>query len=98
MRCIDVNVLVDAHRLDADRHEAVRSWLERARRDPEPLGLSRVASSGFIRVVTHRGVFKDPTPIGTAVDFIEGLRSSPAVIDAVPGERHWGIFASICRE
>lgn len=98
MRCVDVNVLVDAHRPDTDRHEAVRAWLERARREPEPLGLSSVVASGFIRVVTHPRVFKEPTPTAVALEFVEGLRLSPAVLDVAPGERHWSIFTSFCRE
>ena len=64
-RCDDVNVLVCAHRQDAPHHEKVRDLLEAARRGPEPLGLPAVVSSGFLRVVTHPRIFKEPTPLQT---------------------------------
>ena len=53
--------------------------------------------SGFLRVVTHPRVFKEPTPLETALEFVEAVRGSPAVIPMEPGDRHWEIFADICR-
>lgn len=98
MRCVDVNVLVNAHRVEAPEHERYLRWLDDARRDHQPLGLSDVVSSGFLRVVTHPRVFREPTPLAVAVDFAESLRASPAFIGLNPGERHWGIFVDLCRE
>jgi predicted nucleic acid-binding protein len=43
-------------------------------------------------------VFKEPTPLDTALEFIEALRGSPATIPIAPGERHWGIFIDLCRQ
>lgn len=53
MRCVDVNVLVYAHRSDVPDHARYLSWLDAARRGSEPLGLSDVVAAGFLRVVTH---------------------------------------------
>lgn len=97
MRCVDVNVLVYAHRPESPDHEAYRTWLEVARRGVEPLGIPDVVMSGFLRVVTHRSIFNEPTPLGLALEFVEGLRSSRAVVTVGPGERHWPIFSDLCR-
>jgi toxin-antitoxin system PIN domain toxin len=97
MRCVDVNVLVFAHRPESDRHQEFRAWLDGARRGPEPLGLWDVVLSGFVRVVTHPQVFREPTPIDVALAFVESLRAGPACISIAPGERHWPIFAELCR-
>lgn len=96
VRCVDVNILVNAHRPEASGHERYRDWLEDARRGPEPLGLSDIVLSGFLRVVTHPKVFKEPTPLEEAIAFVEVLRSSPAVIPIAPGDRHWPIFRDLC--
>jgi uncharacterized protein len=96
MRCVDVNVLVDAHRPDAPNHDEVVAWLEQARRAPEPLGVPRLVAAGFLRVVTHPRVFRDPTPIDTALDFVAALDASPSVVAVEPGARHWGIFTDLC--
>ena len=98
MRCVDVNVLVYAHRPESPDHERYRDWLEQIRRDDQPLALSSLVLSGFLRVVTHHRVFREPTPLATAVDFVGALRSSPNAISVGPGERHWDIFMGLCRE
>ena len=98
MRCVDVNVLVYAHRPESPDHARYRAWLEQVRRDDEPLGLSSLVLSGFLRVVTHHRVFREPTPLATAVEFVEALRSSPNAVSVSPGERHWDIFLQLCHE
>jgi toxin-antitoxin system PIN domain toxin len=96
MRCVDVNVLVDAHRPEAPRHREVRAWLEGARRAREPLGVPRSVAAGFLRIVTHPRVFRDPTPVPVALAFLDALYASPAVVAVDPGERHWSIFRDLC--
>ena len=98
MRCVDVNVLVYAHRPESPDHERYRDFLERIRREDEPLALSSLVLSGFLRVVTHHRVFREPTPLTTAVEFVQVLRSSPNVVSVSPGDRHWDIFLGLCRE
>ena len=98
MRCVDVNVLVYAHRAESPDHERYRDWLEQVRRDDEPLALSGLVLSGFLRVVTHHRVFQGPTPLGMALEFVEALRSSPNAVSISPGARHWDIFVELCRE
>ncbi|HVC14529.1 MAG TPA: type II toxin-antitoxin system VapC family toxin [Acidimicrobiales bacterium] len=97
MRGVDVNVLVFAHRADAERHSEYRDWLEEANRGDEPLGLSGLVFSGFLRIVTHPRVFRDPTPVDAALQFVDAVRSSPAVMPLEPGPRHWAIFSQLCR-
>lgn len=96
MRCVDVSVLVYAHRLEAPDHERVRSWLDQARGEREPLGVAGIVASGFVRVVTHPRVFREPTPPDVALDFVAALMASPSVVRLDPGERHWGVFVDLC--
>jgi len=98
MRCVDVNVLVYAHRPESADHERYRTWLEAIRRDNEPLALSSLVLSGFVRVVTHHQIFREPTPLPVAIEFVRALRSSPNAVPVSPGERHWDIFLQLCRE
>lgn len=98
MRCVDVNVLVYAHRPEAPHHDRYRAWLEDARRADEPLGLSDLVLSGFTRVVTHPRVFRDPTPVEEALRFCAALRNTDNVIALAPAQRHWSIFADLCRQ
>ena len=98
MRCVDVNVLVYAHRTDAPQHERFRAWLDDARRADEPLGVAALVLSGFLRVVTHPRVFVDPTPSAQAFAFVDAVRAGPNVVELAPGPRHWGLFTRLCRD
>lgn len=97
MRCVDVNVLVYAHRPEAPDHDRYRAWLDDARTGEEPLGISNLVLSGFLRIVTHPRVFRDPSPLNTALDFADALRTAPSALALAPGPRHWGIFTRLCR-
>jgi uncharacterized protein len=95
MRCVDVNVLVYAHRPEAPEHDRYRQWLEEARRADEPLGLPSIVLAGFARVVTHPRVFRDPTPLRDAFAFISALERGSNLVAAEPGPRHWSIFQRV---
>jgi toxin-antitoxin system PIN domain toxin len=97
MILIDVNVLVYAHRRDAPNHGAYLAWWERCAGSQQAFGMADLVLSGFLRVVTHPGVFNPPTPIETAVRFVEEIRSRPNYVELRPGVRHWEIFANSCR-
>lgn len=97
MHCVDVNVLVYAHRPESPKHDEYRNWLDGARQGNEPLGLSDLVTSGFLRIVTHPRIFREPTPLGIAIEFVDALRASPATTSVIAGERHWEIFLDLCR-
>ncbi len=59
----DVNVLVYAHRRDTPDHEAYRAWLESTLNGDAAYGMSDLVLSGFLRVVTHPRVFKQPSSL-----------------------------------
>jgi toxin-antitoxin system PIN domain toxin len=96
MRCVDVNILVYAHRVESPANTEYRAWLDEARQGDETLGVPSMVMSGFLRVVTHPRIFREPTPLIAAMDFADGLRSSPAVRLVEPGPRHWDTFVSTC--
>jgi uncharacterized protein len=98
MRCVDVNVLVYAHREDTEDHERYRGWLEQARTGDEPLGVSSFVLSGFVRVVTHPKVFREPTPTAVALAFADAVSASPSALALAPGPRHWDIFKRLCTD
>ncbi|MBI5368068.1 MAG: type II toxin-antitoxin system VapC family toxin [Planctomycetes bacterium] len=93
----DVNVLVYAHRADAADHTRYRDWLQGVVDSNQTFGLSDLVLSGVLRILTHPRVFSPPTPLETALKFIEELRSSPGAVSLAPGPRHWGIFTRLCR-
>ena len=59
--------------------------------------MSGLVLSGFLRVVTNPMVFRRPTPLETALEFAEILRTPPNCVLVEPGQRHWDIFTGLCR-
>jgi toxin-antitoxin system PIN domain toxin len=95
MRFVDVNVLVYAHRRESLDHDGYREWLEGARTDLEPLGISDVVMSGFLRIVTNHKIFREPTVTDDAVRFVDQLRASPAYLRAEPSPQVWDRFREL---
>lgn len=93
----DVNVLVGAYRMDAPHHAELRKWLESAVNGTEALALTDSVLAGFVRVVTHPRVFVTPTPLDEALEQAESVRAAAGVLRVTPAERHWQIFADLCR-
>ncbi|HEY2960469.1 MAG TPA: type II toxin-antitoxin system VapC family toxin [Actinomycetota bacterium] len=97
MRLVDVNVLVYAHRRDSPGHQDYADWLRNLLADAEPYGMADLVLRGFLRLVTSPRVFRQPTPLGTALAFAELVRSQPNCVPVAPGPRHWDIFTQLCR-
>ncbi|KZS83039.1 MULTISPECIES: type II toxin-antitoxin system VapC family toxin [Mycobacterium] len=95
MLCVDVNVLVYAHRADLHEHSSYRGLLEQLANDDEPLGLPDGALAGFVRVVTNRRVFTEPTSPHDAWQAVDALLAAPAAVRLGPGERHWMLFRQL---
>jgi len=95
---LDVNVLVAAHREDAEDHAEVRGWLQSELAAPAGVGVTDLVLSGTLRVVTHPRIFRTPTPLRTALDFVEDFRARDEVHLFAPGPDHWQVFTDLCRK
>ena len=91
-------MLLYAFRDDAPEHARYRQWLTDVLRGDEPVGLSDLVLSGFLRVVTHRGIFRPPTPPNEALAFVDALVAQPSTALIRPGARHWEVFRNLYRE
>jgi toxin-antitoxin system PIN domain toxin len=98
VKLFDVNVLVNAYRGDTDHHEPCKAAIEDATSSQAAFGLTPIVLSGFLRVVTHRRVFKSPTSLADASRFVEVLQAMPQAVTIKPGPRHWDIFTALCLE
>lgn len=97
MRCVDVNVLLYAHRADLPEHRSYRRLLQEWANDDEPLGLADAVLAGFLRVITNRRIFVEPTPPAAAWQQIDNLLGARASIALHPGERHWEHFTRLAQ-
>ena len=96
----DVNVLVAASRTDHPHHEAARAWLEQAldaSAVQQPLAILPMVAAGFVRLVTHPKVFREPTPIAAALEFMHALLDAPGVYLPALGQE-WPEVERLCAQ
>jgi len=94
----DVNVLVAASRSDHPHHEIASDWLSEALTNCSSgatFKLVPLVVASFLRLVTHSRVFKQPTPIKEAVDFVDALLAIPGV-DMPSVGAEWPSLRQLC--
>lgn len=96
--CLDVNVLVLAHRADLADNDRYGQLLESWANGLEPVGVPDMVLSGFLRVVTNRRVFAEPTTSTEAWDSVDRLLGAPAVALLRASERHWTHFRRLAND
>ncbi len=95
----DVNVLVYAHRVDAEQHDAALSWLDAVANGDAPFALSAAVATGFVRVVTNKTIFPArPSTVAEAIDFVDELHSADGCRWVSAGPEHWRVFSRLCAE
>lgn len=85
MIAVDTNILVYADRRDTPQHESAARALRALSEGPAAWALPVFCIGEFLRVVTHRRVFQDPTPMTDALESIDSLLASPSVRLLSPG-------------
>jgi hypothetical protein len=93
--CPDVNVLVYAHRTDAEDHAAYAHWLTEACEGRQPFALSSLVLGGFLRIVTNPRIFREPTPPTAAVAVVDELLDRPQCRVVHPGPPHMAILRDL---
>ncbi len=94
----DVNVLIYAFRRDSQFHKVSAAWLKNVVNGEARFGISPLALSAFVRVVTNRKAFDDPNTDEEAFEFCDALLNAPRCHVVEPGRSHWGIFKRLCLE
>lgn len=98
MRLCDVNVLVYSAREDSADHDRYKNWLEYLINGNEAFGCNDLVFSSFLRIVTNRAIFKEPTALADALLFVDAIRNCSNAVVISPGKRHWEIFVDLCRK
>jgi len=94
----DVNLMIFAHNSAAPFHDRARQWWESTLNSHAPVGLSWVAISGFIRLMTHPRVLTVPMTVECATDHVESWFAQPCIVILEPGNRFRHVFLNALRE
>lgn len=88
MIALDTNILVHARREELAHHQAARDLVKRLAEGEEPWALPWPCVYEFLRVITHPRVFDPPTDLDIALEDLESLLSSPALVLLSEGTAH----------
>ena len=88
MIALDTNVLVAARREELAHHAQARRLLARLASGEDPWALPWPCVYEFLRVVTHRRVFRPLTPLARAVEDVVHLLAAPSLVMLGEGTAH----------
>ncbi len=92
MKLWDVNLLVYAFRTDSPMHRAVRGMLQGSLDRHEPYLFSPLIAVSFLRLVTNRRIFLNPSGLEEAWRFLNLLESHPSALRMESDAETFGIF------
>lgn len=98
MILLDVDLWIPALRIGHAQHDFVTRWVSGVVADGETIGVSELALSGAVRVMTHPHLFDPPSDPGTAMEVCANALAAPHTRVVRPGLRHWQIFERLVRE
>jgi len=94
----DVNVLLYAFREDSERHSEYHAWLQDALNGRETVALFEPVLSAVLRIATHPGIFKPPSPRKRVEMFVNTCLAAPAAVAVRADADHWAIFRDLCKK
>ena len=97
MIAVDTNLLVYAHRPEMPFHERARGVLTAAMGGTEPVSVPWPCVHEFLAIVSNPRIFRDPTPIGEALDAARRLLASLSGGFLAEGEGYLDALEHIAR-
>ncbi len=98
MIAVDTNVLIYAHRGETAWHRAAASRLIALAEGAERWGLPVFCVTEFLRVTTHGRVFRPPSTLRQATEFISGIVKAPSCEVVRPGPGFLELLVETARQ
>lgn len=89
MIAVDTNILVYAHREDAEWHALAYARIEQLAQNRSAWAIPWPCVHEFIAIATHPRIFSPPTPLAAALDQFEAWLESPSLVLLTESQLHW---------
>lgn len=96
MIAIDTNILVYAHRLEPPFHQTAFEVIKNLAEGSSAWGMPWPCVHEFLAVVTSARVFRNPSPLITALNQISLWKQSPSLRFLAEPEGYWEVFTNSC--
>ena len=97
MIAVDSNVLVYAHREDADWHNPAYTRVLELAEGRDPWAIPWPCIHEFLAIVTHPRIYAPPTPLDSALDQVQAWLESPALVLLSETEDYWQQLEGLLR-
>jgi toxin-antitoxin system PIN domain toxin len=95
MFAVDTNILLYAVDRDSAEHRPCRHLLDKCVGRKQPWALTWGILYEFLRVATHRNVFRKPLTLSQALTFVEPLLESPGLHLLEESPRHFRLLQEL---
>jgi hypothetical protein len=95
---VDTNILVYAHREDAQWHDIAYGRLTELAEGRTPWAIPWPCLHEFLAIVTHPRIYAPPTPAQTAIDQVDAWLESPSVTLLAESEGYWADLRTTLQE
>jgi toxin-antitoxin system PIN domain toxin len=95
---IDTNVLVYAHRRDAEFHDVASARVRELAEGRSAWAIPWPCLHEFFSIATHPRIYRPPTSTAQATEQIEAWLESPSLVVLPETDDHWRILRPLLRE
>jgi toxin-antitoxin system PIN domain toxin len=95
---VDVNILLYASDRQSPFHARAAEFLAECASNAEPFCLTWPTLMGYLRIVTHPSIFKEPLSLEEAVSNVEALLGLPQVRILAEGREFWPIYREVTKQ
>lgn len=92
MIAVDTNILVYAHREDAEFHKPAFERIRQLAEGNVPWALPWPCLHEFFAIATHARIYSPPTPARKAIEQVEAWLESPSVVLLTETPEHWSVL------
>jgi uncharacterized protein len=92
---VDTNLLVHAHRADAEWHDRAAECIRGLAEGREAWAVPWPCIHEFLAIATHPRIWDPPTPIGAALDQVEAWLESPRLVLLAEDHEHWAALRAL---
>ncbi|MFO7964317.1 MAG: TA system VapC family ribonuclease toxin [Desulfobacterales bacterium] len=95
MIAVDTNILVYAHREDAEWHDTAFECIRSLAESREPWAIPWPCIHEYLSIATHPRIFNPPTPLESALAQVDAWLESPSLVMLGESDGYWNRIKSM---
>jgi len=92
---LDTNILVYAHRRDAEWHRPAADLIKSLAEGINQWAIAWPSIHEFLAIVTHRKIYAPPSTLEQAVSQVDAWLASPSIVLLSESDNHWSTLQSL---